>query len=59
MIPVEKKYEPFRKPIKVFLSENRKEVIKNPKSRKKVRGALLLSYIGFDFVQKLLFSARG
>ena len=59
MIPVEKKYEPFRKPIKVFLSENRKEVIKNPKSRKKVRGALLLSYIGFDFVQKLFFSARG
>lgn len=59
MIPVEKKYEPYRKPIKVFLSENRKEVIKNPKSRNKVRGALLLSYIGFDFVQKLFFSARG
>lgn len=59
MIPVKKKYESYRKPIKVFLSENRKEVIRNSKSRKKVRGALLLSYIGFDFVQILFFSARG
>lgn len=59
MIPVEKKYEIYRRPIKEFLRENRKEVIKNPKSRKKVKIALALSCFGFDFVQKLFFSACG
>ena len=59
MIPVGKEYEVYRKPIKTFLCENRKEVIKNPRSRKKVKASLMLSYFGFDFVQKLFFSARG
>lgn len=59
MIPVEKKYEEYRKPIKTFLYDNRKDVIRNSKSRKKVRLSLVLSYIGFDFVQKLFFTACG
>lgn len=59
MIPVEKKFEVYRRPIKSFLGDNRKDVIKNPKSRRKVRVALALSYLGFDFIQKLFFLTQG
>lgn len=59
MVPVGREYETYRKPIKAFLRENRKEVIQNPRSRKKVKASLILSYFGFDFAQKLFFSARG
>lgn len=58
MIPIEKRYERYRKSIKSFLYKNRRKVIANAKSRKKVRLSLLLSYIGFDNVQSLFYLFR-
>lgn len=58
MIPVGKDYDVYRKPIKDFLCKNRKDVIKNSKSRNKVKVSLILSYFGFDFVQILFFQLR-
>lgn len=58
MIPLGKKYEVYRKPIKSFLRENRKSVIADPKGRKKVKVSLILSYIGFDFMQRVFFLVR-
>lgn len=59
MIPVKKEYSMYRQQIKSFLKENRKDVIANPKTRKKVKASLLLSYFGFDLIQILFFAARG
>ncbi|MGN1114630.1 MAG: glycosyltransferase family 2 protein [Oscillospiraceae bacterium] len=59
MIPVKKDYKKYREPIKRFLKQNRRDVIRNPKTRKKVKISLLMSYFGFDLVQKLFFTVKG
>lgn len=58
MIPVDKQYKEYREPIKDFLRKSRASVIKNPKTRKKVKISLIMSYLGFDFVQKLFFAGE-
>lgn len=51
MIPIEKKYGAERKYITGIIKHYRKDVLKNPNARKKVKGALILSYIGFNNLQ--------
>ena len=53
MIPVGKVYKTYRKPIIDFMKENRKSVILNRKTRNKVKISLILSYLGFGFVQRI------
>ena len=53
MIPVGKEYKTYRKPIIDFIKENRKSVILNRKTRNKVKISLILSYLGFGFVQRI------
>ncbi len=55
MIPIEKKYDVERKYITGIIKQYRKDVLKNPNARKKVKSALILSYIGFDNLQ-IIFS---
>lgn len=58
MIPAEKEFFKYRDHIQCFIKENRCEVLRNKKTRKKVKLALMLSYLGFGFSQKLFAVAR-
>lgn len=52
MIPVEKAYINERRYVIQFINAYKKEALDNPRTRKKVRIALWLSVLGFDFVQR-------
>lgn len=58
MIPLSKEYEEYRKRIKKFIMQYRRSVLLNKLTRKKVRVALLISYLGFDFTQRLFNVAK-
>lgn len=53
MIPIEKQYFSTREKVKKFIKKYRKKVMANPKSRMKVRIALISSYFGLDNTQRL------
>ena len=58
MIPVEKEFSEYRNYIQSFIKANRYEVLRNKKTRKKVKLALITSYLGFNFSQKLFSASR-
>ena len=53
MIPIEETYRNERSRVVHFIGAYKKETLKNPRTRGKVRIALWLSALGFDFVQRL------
>lgn len=53
MIPIDEKFQIYRNKIKRFIKQNRKKVLKNSRTRNKVKGALLLSFFGFNIMEKL------
>lgn len=58
MIPFEVEYKKYRKRIEEFICQYRLEVIKNSRTRKKVKFALLMSYLGFDLTQKIFMMLK-
>lgn len=58
-IPMDKAHRKERDCVKRFIIRHRAAVIRNPKTCKKVRLALLLSYFGFDFVQRMYRLSHG
>lgn len=53
MIPIGEGYVDERNSVVHFIHTYKKETLKNPRTRRKVRIALWLSVLGFDFVQRL------
>ena len=56
MVPIQPEYKTYREDIERFIKLHRKEVLKNPKTRRKVRISLWMSYLGMDFTQKVFFA---
>lgn len=53
MIPIQNEFKEDRKFIIFFIKKYRWRIIKNRKTRKKVRLSLLLSFFGFSFMQRV------
>lgn len=53
MIPIQQTFKEERKLVTDFIKKYRREVLLNKKSRNKVKLAILSSYVGFDFTQRL------
>ena len=53
MIPIEGQYGDYRARVKEFIKKFRWSTMTNPKTRLKVKLSLLISYFGFDTVQRL------
>lgn len=58
MIPIGKQYNFYRECVKNFIKKYRCSALLNPKSRIKVRVALLLSYFGFNTIQRIFRLVR-
>ena len=53
MIPISEEYKEERKLVVDFIMQYRRAVLFNKKSRNKVKLAILCSYLGFDFTQRV------
>lgn len=59
MIPIQNEFKEDRMFIISFIKKYRWSIIKNKKTRKKVRLSLLLSYFGFNFMQRVYRKVQG
>lgn len=58
MIPIKREYAKERDEISHFIKKYRKNVLYNPKTRKKVKMALALSYVDFNILQIIFFRIK-
>lgn len=55
MLPSGREFDTYKKKLADRIKKYRKEALVNPRTKGKVRAALLLSYMGADFVRRIFF----
>ena len=53
MVPITKEHKNERKDVITFIKKYRGSIVRDRKTRRKVRGALLISYVSFSLMQRL------